>query len=1194
MSSKGIASVRGFALRKLLLLSFVIVGLVAPSAANATITQVFGSVSCTTQGPGVSEGQRWCGSTAGTTVPSWDGTPIDVTVNFPAATGPDNNYPVVGIYHGWGGSKITGSSSAAQRWLDQGYATFSITDRGWFSSCGAKVAKEQPGPCEKGYVHLMSRAYEVRDVQYLLGLLADEGLINPQEIGATGESYGGGMSSQLGSLKDRVQLQDGELIPWVSPKGTPLKIAATAPEWPWTDLAQSLQPNGSNLDYVAEAPYSGMLGNHEYGIQKQNWNESLYLAGLLVYGAFYAPSPAEPEANISEWYSFNGTGGPYNGKPLAIQQETQLPNHGAYYTPLNEPPAPALLQNGWNDDLFPVNEAVDYYNKVRSTYPNAPIQLFDLDYGHNPRSTTTPSTTDVGKLTAAQNAWFEYYVKGQGAEPANAHGGVTAITSVCPVGASSSGHEYKAANWASLAPGEIRLEGAAEQTIQAPGTAPATAFTSGTICTTQAAGNNASAATYKLTPAPAGGFTIAGSPTVIAEFNTPATNDQVIARLYDVNEASGGTQELIGRAIYRPINPGGGFTKQVFQLHPQAWNVAAGHVVKLELLMQDSKYARTSSSPASIPVKNLELRLPSTEAPGSDGGLVQAPAPKYLPPGYSFALDEHPPAVVTEPATSVTQTSATLNATVNPEGVTVSDCHFEYGTTEAYGTSVPCSSLPGSGTSPVAVSASVAGLKANTQYHFRISATNVNGTSTGSDQAFTTLPNAPAVVTEPASSVTQTSANLNATVNPEGANVSDCHFEYGTTALYGTSVPCSSLPGSGESPVAVSASLSLGALSENTTYHYRIVATNTSGTSYGSDVSFTTLPNAPAVVTEAASSVTQTSATLNGSVNPQGGNVSSCSFEYGTTESYGSSVACSPSPGAGEAPVLVSASVGGLASNTTYHFRIVATNPGGTSYGSDNSFTTLPPPSPAHWFKSGTKLKQGTVVPVIYWGTAVNVSLSSGAGVINCKTVSSGNIENPVGGGSGVGQTLAADYYECKQPKCESEIAESPLGGLGYRGVGFAQAYNLPWNDQITGSAPNIEERIGAPAGGNLGQGFAEGYPASSQAPDGQGTAWGSKGAIGLIAGCQIYPNPEGAPALGGVSGSPSRVASETPFEGELRPEIGGSLNGAVSASNPAQIRFAGSASGELQDNLGPGNGGVGSGNLKYLGYATQSPIKVE
>ncbi len=125
----------------------------------------------------------------------------------------------------------------------------------------------------------MSRAYEVRDVQTLLGKLADEGVINPQAIGATGGSYGGGMSLQLGSLKDRVELPNHELIPWESPGGKPMKIAATAPEFPWTDIAQALQPNGSTLDYVANAPYSGMLGNHRFGIEKNNWNASLFLAG---------------------------------------------------------------------------------------------------------------------------------------------------------------------------------------------------------------------------------------------------------------------------------------------------------------------------------------------------------------------------------------------------------------------------------------------------------------------------------------------------------------------------------------------------------------------------------------------------------------------------------------------------------------------------------------------------------------------------------------------------------------------------------------------------------------------------------------------------------------------------------------------------------------------------------------------------
>jgi hypothetical protein len=362
---------------------------------------------------------------------------------------------------------------------------------------------------------------------------------------------------------------------------------------------------------------------------------------------YYGPA-GDPEANITEWHNFNITGGPYNGKPLAIQQMEQLPNHSAYYTNLEEAPAPAIMENGWNDDLFPVDETVKYYNKVRAAYPNQPMQLFDWDLGHNPRSATTLSTGDSAKYVAAQNAWFAYYVKGEGGEPANAHGGATAITSSCPQSAGSSGTEYKAQNWAGLSPGELRFTSGPEQTVQAPGTATANPFTSGTVCTTQPSANNASAAEYKFGEAPAGGYTVLGSSTVIAELSTPGANDQLIARLYDENVA-GGTEQLIGRQAYRPLNPGEGFTKQVFQLHPQAWKVEAGHALKLELMVADSTsctgllpacYVRPSSSPHSIQVKNLELRVPAADAPGSAEGQVKTPVAPYLPPAYTLARNE--------------------------------------------------------------------------------------------------------------------------------------------------------------------------------------------------------------------------------------------------------------------------------------------------------------------------------------------------------------------------------------------------------------------------------------------------------------------------------------------------------------------------------------------------------------------------
>ena len=176
-------------------------------------------------------------------------------------------------------------------------------------------------------------------------------------------------------------------------------------------------------------------------------------------------------------------------------------------------------------------------------------------------------------------------------------------------------------------------------------------------------------------------------------------------------------------------------------------------------------------------------------------------------------------------------------------------------------------------------------------------------------------------------------ATLNAKVNPNGANVSECKFEYDTSTSYGNSVPCTSLPGSGTSPVAVSAPIT--GLAANTEYHYRIVATNPGGTRDGTDETFKTLPNPPTVATEAASAATQTAATLNAKVNPNGANVSECKFEYGTTTSYEHSEPCKPPPGSGTSPVAVSAPITGLTANTEYHYRIVATNPGGTRYGED-------------------------------------------------------------------------------------------------------------------------------------------------------------------------------------------------------------------------------------------------------------------
>jgi hypothetical protein len=161
------------------------------------------------------------------------------------------------------------------------------------------------------------------------------------------------------------------------------------------------------------------------------------------------------------------------------------------------------------------------------------------------------------------------------------------------------------------------------------------------------------------------------------------------------------------------------------------------------------------------------------------------------------------------------------------------------------------------------------------------------------------------------------------------------YFQYGTTTSYGlTTAPQNH---SGNTYQNISANV--GSLSANTVYHFRIVATNSAGTRFGPDRTFTTLtPTGPAVVTtSAATNVATSSATLNGSLDPHG-LATTVHFQYGTTTSYGHSTPMQSQTG--NTYRNIAANISSLGTNTTYHFRIVATNAAGTRYGSDRTFRT--------------------------------------------------------------------------------------------------------------------------------------------------------------------------------------------------------------------------------------------------------------
>jgi hypothetical protein len=191
--------------------------------------------------------------------------------------------------------------------------------------------------------------------------------------------------------------------------------------------------------------------------------------------------------------------------------------------------------------------------------------------------------------------------------------------------------------------------------------------------------------------------------------------------------------------------------------------------------------------------------------------------------------------VLTEPAGAIGAGVATLNGRVDPAGQALISCVFEYGATNAYGSSAPC--VPSAGSiSPDfqyhAVRAELSGLARNAAYHYRLAVSTGSGTFRGADMTFTTL-GAPQVI-EQFATAGATSATIGARINPSGLSTT-YYFEWGTTAAYGNRTPAEFDPsaGSGDSPVDVSVQLS--GLQLATQYHFRIVAGNSAGMTPGPD-----------------------------------------------------------------------------------------------------------------------------------------------------------------------------------------------------------------------------------------------------------------------------------------------------------------------------------------------------------------------
>jgi hypothetical protein len=192
--------------------------------------------------------------------------------------------------------------------------------------------------------------------------------------------------------------------------------------------------------------------------------------------------------------------------------------------------------------------------------------------------------------------------------------------------------------------------------------------------------------------------------------------------------------------------------------------------------------------------------------------------------------------------------------------------------------------------------------------------------------------NQPTVATLDATSITMTTATLNGTVNPIGL-ATTYHFEWGTTGSYGNNTTTTSA-GSGTATLSESANIT--GLTAGITYHFRIVAGNSDGTSYGNDLTF--VPGAASVTTTAASVITTTTATAGGNITTDGGSSVTARGTCWSTTANPTISGSHTTDGSGTG--VFTSSLTGLTANTTYHNRAYATNGIGTFYGSDLSFTT--------------------------------------------------------------------------------------------------------------------------------------------------------------------------------------------------------------------------------------------------------------
>jgi len=581
-------------------------------------------------------------------VRTFDGTPLHVDVTLPtvpyvpAGSHSAATPPLVMFLSGWSndvcqfestsleGSAVAGCSdfigAAGYHWnnawfASQGVVSLNYTPRGWYDSCGkqpqsnyayATDPKCSDTPGEQSWVHLYDRRFEIRDAQFLAGLLVDAKLVKASQIVTTGDSGGGGPSWDLALSRDQVVTLNStpgsvHTVPWTSPKGTSLHLAAALPMYTWTDLLDALVSNGRASDHLHGAPADG---NHQspLGVDKLSYVSGFYALGQA--DAQYAPSPpalnADPTADLNTWFGEVNAGEPYSADPNlpAVVAQIAGPLRSPFAMPVpasNKKPIFAI--QGFTDPLFPVMQAQTMINRLKAADSHYPVWAFYGDVGHSYAN----NPLDVWQQAHNEgNAWLTAVLTGHTpSQPA-----ATATTTRCVSGQTL--RTYSGSSFGQLAPSTLNFSSAAVQTtinskIVTPEGANADPIANAGCRTMAASQSDPNQASYSFVVPSAA--TILGGPVINVTAAVTGSSAELAARLWDVDAS--GNQTLITRTAYRIEQAAGTTTLPLsFELSQNAWQLQCGHTIKLELTQDDGPSWRADNEPASIALSNMKLSLP--------------------------------------------------------------------------------------------------------------------------------------------------------------------------------------------------------------------------------------------------------------------------------------------------------------------------------------------------------------------------------------------------------------------------------------------------------------------------------------------------------------------------------------------------------------------------------------------------------